>query len=206
MVKGRFSIFFLAVMLLSSWGKPSAQQGRAAVMALAGVLFPVQDTIEARAATGFGFLLPLTPRTRVGVEFLYARLNSLGTLRGLGEGELTVTPFLLFLQHDLVSTRMFKLHLAAGAGLLFSDFRGRFITIPEVTITQKIPTRLAVNLAAGVALPLTDFLVLFGQGGYLTCRATGQTILRDMNFGQTREEFSVDLSSGQALLGLAFYF
>ena len=192
--------------LLCLKGQMAAQQGRAAVMALAGMMFPVQKTIEARAVTGFGLLLPLAPRTRAGVEFLYSRLNSLGSGDGLGEGRLAVTPFLLFLQQDLLSARFFKFHVAAGAGLVFSDFRGRFITIPEVTITQKIPTRPAVHLAAGVTFILTDRLVLFGQGGVLFCHATGQTIVRDMNFGQTSENFSVDLSSEQVLLGLAYYF
>jgi hypothetical protein len=196
-------VFFV---LLASRGNAAAPQGRAAVMVLAGMTFPVQKTIEARAVTGFGLLLPLAPRTRAGVHFLYARLNSLGSDDGLGEGNLALTPFLLFLQYDLVSTKFFKFHLAAGAGLVFSDFRGRFITIPEVTITQKIPTRPAVHLAAGVTIPLSDRLVLFGQGGALFCQATGQTIIRDMNIGQSTENFSVNLGSRQVVLGLAFYF
>lgn len=206
MIKRSFGNFLLASFILSLVGQAAAQEGQAGLTAMAGVVFPSQNTLKAGAVTGFGLILPLASRTRAGIQFLTSRLKSLGSPEGLGQGSLTVTPFLLFLQQDFVSSRFFKVYLAAGAGLIFSDFRGNFITIPEVTITQKIPTRPAVHLAVGLAFPITDRLVLFGQGGTLYCRAVGQTIIRDMNFGQSREEFSVSLSSQLACFGLVYYF
>jgi len=206
MTKSSFGDFLLALFMLSLVGQAAAEVGQAGLTAVAGVVFPVQNTLKAGAGTGFGLLLRLAPRTRAGIHFLYSQMRSLGSPEGLGQGNLKVTPFILFLQHDLVSSRFFKVQLAAGAGLIFSDFRGNFITIPEVTITQKIPTRPAVHLAVGIALPITDRLTLFGQGGTLYSRARGQTIIRDMNFGQSREEFSVNLSSQLAFIGLVYYF
>jgi hypothetical protein len=206
MTKRSFGNILVASFLLSLMGQTAAQEGQAGLTAMAGIMFPAQNTLKAGAITGFGLLLRLAPRTRASIQFLTARLKSQGSPEGLGQGSLILTPFLLFVQHDFVSTRFLKVHLAAGAGLVFSDFRGSFVSIPEVTITQKIPTRPVVHLGVGFGFPLTGRLVLFGQAGALYSRARGQTIIRDMNFGQSREEFSVNLSSQLAFFGLAFYF
>jgi hypothetical protein len=206
MSKRPVASFRLALFLLTLAASTAAGQRTAGLTAFAGAVFPAQSTLEAGAATGFGLLLPLASRTRLGVHFVDAQLKSIGSQDGLLEGRLTITPFLLFVQQDLVVSQRFKIFLAAGGGLLFAQFRGDFITIPEVTITQAVPTRLAVHLAAGISFSITERLAIFGQAGFLFCRATGRTTIRDMNFGQSQEEFSVNLSSQQSFLGLVYYF
>jgi hypothetical protein len=206
MTKRSLTNYLLASFLLILFGQAVAQEGRVGLTAMAGVMFPGQDNLEAGASTGFGLLLRLAGRTRAGIQFLASRLNSRGNPEGLGQGSLILTPFLLVVQQDLVSGRFFKVQLAGGAGLIFSDFRGKAITIPEVTITQKIPVRPAVHLELSIAFPLTDRLVLCGQAGTLYSRASGQTTIRDMNLGQTRKEFSMNLSSQTVFIGLIYYF
>ena len=206
MLKRPVASFRLALCLLILAAGTAAGQRTAGLTAFAGAVFPAQSTLEAGAATGFGLLLPLASRTLLGIHFIDAQLKSLGSQSGLLEGRLTISPFLLFVQQDLVVSQRFKIFLAAGGGLLFAQFRGDFITIPEIAITQTIPTRPALLLAAGSSFSIMESLTIFGQAGFLFCRATGRTTIRDMNFGQSQEEFSVNLSSQQSFLGLVFYF
>jgi len=196
------ALFFSAVSL-SCFASPA--RTAPGVEAFAGFLIPAAGPLDKGPVTGFGLTWPLAGHTRLGVHFLSAGLNSRGESHGLLPGRLTLTPFLVFLRQEVPLGGRLAVHLTAGGGVVFSGFKEEVITIPEVTISQSLPASVALHLACRVSVSLIGGLGFFVQGGYLFCRTTGRTTIRDMNFGTSIEEFSADLSSLQAVAGLAFH-
>ena len=191
---------------LSSAAGAAAERRTSGLEAFGGMIFPVPETLDRGLVTGFGFTWPLARYTRVGVHFLYASISSRGEADGLLEGRLTLTPFLVFLRQDIALGSRLAFHLAGGGGILFARLREDVITIPEVTISQHLPNSAALHASARLSLSLTDSLALFVQGGYLFCRTTGTTTIRDMNLGVSGQEFTADLSSLHGVAGLVLNF
>jgi len=171
-----------------------------------GAIFPVPDSLERNAVTGFGLTWPLARRTRLGVHFQYARIVSRGEVDGILPGELTLTPFLVFVRRNFALGARWSAYLAGGGGVVFARLREDAITIPEVRISQSFPCRAALHLAGGFSFNPTRKLMIFVQGGCLLFRTTATTTIRDMNFGVSEREFAADLGSLQAVGGLAFHF
>jgi hypothetical protein len=203
-VKPARALFILAL-TLAAFLDAAASRRTASVEAFAGGMFPFRGALGRAATTGFGVTWPLADNTRVGVHFIRSVLSSGGDPGGLLPGKLTLTPFLVFIRQDLRLGGRWAVHLSGGGGFVFATLREDVVTIPEVTISQRLPNSPALHLAARVSFALAESLSVFIQGGAVHCRTTGTTTVRDMNFGVSGSEFKANLGSAQGIAGLAFH-
>lgn len=199
------SVWLFLFGLMFAAGK--AAEGRTTgVEVFGGAMLPVRDFLGRNTVTGFGILWPCARRTRIGVHFVYADLPSRGEGDGILPGRLVLTPFLAFVRQEFSLGERWAVHVAGGGGIVFARLREDVITIPEVAISQRFPSRAALHFAGGFSYSPARNLKAFVRGGWILFRTTGTTTIRDMNFGVSEREFAADLSTFQAVGGLAVYF
>jgi hypothetical protein len=78
------------------------------------------------------------------------------------------------------------------------------ITIPEITIEQRIKNRLCLQVGIGIDIPLSHSFVLFTEAAYFHNKSTGITKISDLNFGTSIEEFPVKLHSWIFYIGIKY--
>lgn len=175
--------------------------------ASAGIASPKEKNINSGFETGFGFTLELNRRVSLLFDFGYWKSETIEESGKLMNGKLVVTPFLVSLRYSLLEGEAVAPYVFIGAGFVFSSFEiGEYITIPEITINQKIENGICLHAGAGGSFNVSSNFALFAEMVYLFRETTGETIITDMNFGVSTEEFSLSLSSFLLRFGIRYFF
>ncbi len=202
--KTKGAIILLSILCLSSLGYAQAQKF---VLRLhAGLSSPHEENIEASVETGFGLELSLQKNISISFDYGYFKGNVREAPDGLYDGNLAVTPFLITVSYSFFKNQAFSPYIRLGAGIIFANFKiGDIITIPEVTITQKVNNGISAYAGLGGIFDLTENISIFTEAGYLYREATATTIINDLNFGISEESFSLNLNSVFLILGVKFF-
>lgn len=172
-----------------------------------GVAIPKEKNILSAFESGFGFSLPLTKRIFLSVNFGHWKSRVKEKEGSLMNGELSITPFFLSLQFKLRERSQINPYVFIGANLVVTKFEiGEYITIPEVTLNQKIGNGPGLHFGMGTDFSLTENLALFAEVIYLVRKAEAETTFTDMNFGVTTEQFSISLDSIVFQIGIKYFF
>jgi hypothetical protein len=199
-ILGTILFFFLSLQGL-------AQGQRSSFHANVGIAFPKEENIKSGFESGFGFSLPLSKKMSLAFDFGYWKSTVHEKLGKLFNGKLSINPFLFSLHYALAAEKFVVPYIFLGSSLIFTTFKiGKYISIPEITINQKVENGIGVHLGSGANVKLTMNLALFGEISYLYRKAKGKTIITDMNFGVSTKEFSINLGSLQVGLGMKYFF
>lgn len=197
-------LFFCLSFLVFPWSSPAQ---KANFHANPGFAIPKEINILPAFESGFGFSLSLTKRIFLSINFSYWKSNVEEKEDSLMNGELSITPFLLSLQFKLRERSQINPYVFLGANLVFTKFEiGEYITIPELTLNQKVGNGPGLHFGTGADFSLTEHLALFVEGMYLFRKAEAETTFTDLNFGVTTEEFSVSLDSLIFQVGIKYFF
>lgn len=171
-----------------------------------GMALPQEGNIESGFETGFGFSYSIDKKISLTFDFSYWRSDVSKDHPDLYDGELSVTPFLVSLQYSLLEEAAVIPYIFAGTGFIFSNFEiGDIITIPEISINQKVENGISFYCGAGGRIKFTSNLALLTEITYLFRDATGETTITDMNFGVSKEGFSIDMSSLVLRVGIKYF-
>jgi len=202
-----FRIMGLLLSLLILTFSLAGQGRQRGIHASVGYAWPRQDNLGSALASSLGLDFQLRRNWRLVLDFSYARFPVNFDPQGLMEGTLVSTPFWIRLQYSFFPGPISP-YLGGGAGYVFNRFQMEgMVTIPEVTISQKVDDDWGFIVGIGVEWRLKgEQATLFGEINYLTCSPPGVTSINDMNFGRREERFSVDLNSWQLRLGIRYFY
>ena len=156
--------------------------------------------------SGFGFSVPVSKDTHLAFSFGAWRSQISTKPGGLQNGSLTVNPFFVSLYYFLASDRSIFPYLFIGGGYIFSSFRmGDIVTIPEITLSQKVSNSPGGEAGAGIQLKVSEQVFLSADVSFLYSKTSGTTTIQDLNFGTTTEDFSLVLSTLVFRLGIKFF-
>lgn len=196
-----FLVFFHLIGAALIWGQ------RMNVHAHGGVASPRQANIKEAFESGFGFSYSLSHKIWISFDFEYWKSRVDENPQELLKGKLTMTPFLVSINHSILNKINFFPYVSLGIGYIFYDFRlGDIITIPEITITQSVANRPAIQVGIGGQRRIWERLALYIETLYLYTKSKGVTTITDLNFGVQTEEFSLDLSTLVIKLGIRYQF
>lgn len=197
-----FPVFLGVCLLLAAvpvYGRNSPQGLTVSIHT--GAFLPANDGLNPAFLTGFGLSYPLYKNFSANFDFTLCK-NSVEEKPGsLLNGNLTVTHFLFSLDFSFLKGEKWTPYLFGGSGFVFADFEiGSYISIPEVTIRQRVDSGLCFFTGGGLRARLWRNFRLFAEVKYLYRKAPGKTIITDMNFGTKEEPISVNLS-GLCIMG-----
>lgn len=156
--------------------------------------------------SGFGFSFLI--KKDVHLSFNFGACNSQVTAKpdGLQNGSLTVNPFFVSLHYfPGHEDRLIYPYLFIGGGYIFTSFRMEdVVTIPEITLSQKVDNSPGGQVGAGIQLKVSKRISLSADVSYLYNKTSGTTTLQDLNFGTTTEDFSLLLSAIIFQIGIKF--
>lgn len=197
-------LFFCLSFLAFPWPSPAQ---KANFHANPGVAIPKDKNILSAFESGFGFSLSLTKRIFLSINFGHWKSRVKEKEASLMNGELSITPFFLSLQFKLRERSQINPYVFLGANLVVTEFEiGEYITIPEVTLNQKVENGPGLHFGIGTDFGLTENLALFTEGIYLVRKTEAETTFTDMNFGVTTEKFSISLDSLVFQIGIKYFF
>lgn len=206
-MKSRKAAFILIISLLLAGTENLVWAERFSVHANGGFSFPREGNMRSGWESGFGFAYTLNKKVAAFFDFGFWKSEVEEEPGKLLDGKLSVTPFLFSLQYYFFEKRAFIPYIFAGIGYIFYDFKLKdIVTIPEITITQKVENGLGFQAGLGAQVQISDRLSLFGEALYLYRKAEGTTTTFDLNFGTTIEEFSLDTSTSLIRLGIRYLF
>jgi outer membrane protein W len=198
-------IFFIFLFLAGNynlvWGE------RFSVHANGGYSFPREKNMSSGWESGFGFSYAISKKIFASFDFGFWKSGVDGEPGKLLDGKMSANPFLLSLQYYLYEKRNFLPYVFMGVGYVFYDFKLEdIITIPELTITQKIDNGLSLHAGLGAVIQISEKLSFFGEALYFYRKADATTTRSDLNLGTTTEKFSIDTSASIIRLGLKYLF
>ena len=206
-MKPKKAAFILIISLFLAGAENLAWAQRFIVHANGGFSFPQEGNMKSGLESGFGFAYILNKKVAAFFDFGFWKSEVEEEPGKLLDGKLSVTPFLFSLQYYFYEKRDFNPYIFAGIGYIFYDFKLKdIITIPEITITQKVENGLGFQAGLGAQVKILDRLSIFGEALYLYHKAEGITTISDLNFGTTTEEFSLNTSTSLIRLGIRYIF
>jgi len=201
----RFLLMILSLLIITYHG--FSNDPRFSFHVNAGMALPLDENIKSGFQSGFGFSYPLSQKASISFNFSYWKSRVEEERNKLLNGKMTVTPFTVSLQYNLIKEKYIIPYIFMGIGLIFTSFKiDDYVTIPEVTLTQKVQNGISVHLGVGANVRMRESWVFFAEMLYLHREAGAETRISDMNFGVRIEEFSVNLSSISAQAGVKFTF
>jgi opacity protein-like surface antigen len=198
------SVLIVSLMLLCQC--LHAQRQSLSFHAHMGMASPAKKNIHSSLASGFGIAYPFTDTLAVVLDFEFWRSSVDVDPDDFYNGEISMTPFLVSMQNSLTSGGRIHPYVLIGTGYVFSSFKiGDVITIPEVTISQKVKSGMCFQAGAGTMFKITKSVALTVEGFFLFRKATGTTTINDLNFGLSTSDFSVDLSTLMLHIGIKYF-
>jgi len=205
-VKQRTRLLFPLIAALALFSaRVWAQSSHWSFHAQVGRAVPSEKNIRAGFVSSFGVRFPLIPRFSASFDFVYWKSSVEETPGGLYGGNLTVTPFSGSLRLAPFPRSRLSPYAFAGGGIAFTRFEmGAIVTLPEVSIRQKLENGPFLTAGLGATAGVLPSLGVFVEAGYLGRRAGGTTTISDMNFGVRTEKFQVSLDVFFIQVGLEY--
>ncbi|MFW6123610.1 MAG: hypothetical protein ACOC5G_00140 [Acidobacteriota bacterium] len=171
-----------------------------------GLCWMLKKNIDSGLKTGFGFSVPVVEKTTLTFDFGFWKSGVQEETGGLYDGTLTMAPFQASLYYTLFETRRFAPYVFGGTGIVFSHFKAEdIISIPEVSIDQKVNNGISLHAGAGSFLKINKRIAFYGEACFFYRKGEGSTTYTDMNFGKSTKNFSLDLSSLVFSIGIKYY-
>jgi len=79
------------------------------------------------------------------------------------------------------------------------------VTIPEITLSQKVENNLGGQLGAGIQIKMSKRLFFNLDASYFYGKVSATTTIQDLNFGTTTEDFSLLFSAFIFQLGIKYF-
>jgi hypothetical protein len=117
--KTKAAIVLLSLLCLSSLGY--AQTQKLVLRLHAGLVSPLEESIEASVETGFGIEMSLQKNISISFDYGYWKSSIKEALDGLYDGNLTVTPFLITVTYSFFKNQSFSPYIRLGAGIILSS-------------------------------------------------------------------------------------
>lgn len=181
--------------------------GRFSVQACGGVIFPDEGSIDPAIALGFGLNYSLSQKLWISCGLGYWK-SGVGEEPGkLYKGKLYSTPFLVSIHYSMLKKSKFVPYVFVGFGYILYDlWLEDIITIPEITITQKVDNDPAYFGGIGGQAQFWAKISLFVEMSYFYSKPEVKTIVIDLNFDVFREEFSLDMRTINIRFGVKYQF
>ncbi|MFP4082843.1 MAG: outer membrane beta-barrel protein [Candidatus Aminicenantes bacterium] len=171
-----------------------------------GISLPAEENVNSAFDSGFGFAVAVNKKLWFSFNFDYWRSQVKETEKKLLEGKLSETPFLASVHYSLTESKTFNPYVFAGIGFVFSHFDiGEYVTIPEVTINQKVENGPALQAGLGGWFRVSKRWAVFAEALYLYRKTDGKTIITDLNLGVTEDSFSLNMSASLLRVGIRYF-
>jgi hypothetical protein len=202
--KTKYGIIILAVLFFSS--PLLAQNPQGSVHVNGGLSWFLKENIDSGFETGFGFSFPLFHKNSLVFNFGYWKSSVHKEADGLYSGTLSMAPFQASLYYHILEIKGFIPYVFGGAGMIFTHFKMEdLVTIPEVSIDQKVNNGVSFHAGAGSHLKINKHLALYSEICFLYRKAEGTTTITDMNKGVSIEKFPLNLNSFALRFGIRYY-
>jgi len=206
MQKRIFLTFFLLCFLLLVQNVMGQEETSMRIHGSIGLASMSEKSYGSGFWSGFGFSVLI--KKDVHLSFNFGAWNSQVNANpdGLQNGTLTVSPFFVSLQYfPGHGDRLINPYLFIGGGYIFTSFRMEdIVTIPEITLSQKVDNSPGGQVGAGIQLKVSKRISLSTDVSYLYNKTSGTTTIQDLNFGTTKEDFSLILSAIIFQIGIKF--
>lgn len=206
MQKRTFLIFFLVCFLLFAQNVLGQGDRNMRIHGSFGLSQVSEKNISSGFWSGFGFSVPIKKDLHLSFNFGAWKSQTRSKPDGLQDGSLTVNPFFASLYYFLgLGDRSITPYIFFGGGYIFSIFKMEdVVSIPEITFSQNIDNSFGGQVGAGIKIEVSRRISLTGDASYLYSKTSGTTIIQDLNFGTTTDDFSLILSSIILQLGIEF--
>ena len=163
----RCSSVLLLVFLLC--GSGFSGDRKSSFHAGAGWAKPAGNSLNGSFQTDFGFSLAIAGKISLMLDFSSWKSAVEEQPGGnLLDGVLTMTPYLGAIRLDLGSSPSISPYLFGGIGYVVSSFRmGDIVTVPEVSITQKVRSGIGFQGGGGVLFRIAESIGIFIEGLYV---------------------------------------
>ena len=171
-----------------------------------GLSSPSEQTLARGVWSSFGFSVPLEKKIHLAFNFGTWKSQASAKPGGLQDGSLSVSPFFVSLQYSLTSGRTINPFVFIGGGYFFSSFKmENLVTIPEITLSQKVENSPGGQVGAGIQIKMSKRILFSLDVSYFYGKASAITTIQDLNFGTTIEDFSLILNVFIFQVGLKFF-
>ena len=203
----RKKIFFVLALAGLLFISPlKAEKPRSSLHINSGFCWMLKENIDSGLKTGFGFSVPLLKNTTLTLDFGYWKSSVNEGPGELYNGTLSMAPFNASLYYTLFETKRLAPYVFGGGGFIFSNFEMEDpITIPEVSIDQEVNNGMSFHAGAGSFLRINNHISLYAEACFLYRKGDVTTTITDMNFGESTENFSLNLSCLSLCLGVKYY-
>ncbi|MFC2161553.1 outer membrane beta-barrel protein [Acidobacteriota bacterium] len=206
MVKRTFLTFFLVCLMLANQNVSGQEKTGMRIHCSLGLSSMSEKKNDSGLWSGFGFSLPIHKTVDLSFNFGAWKSQVNANPHGLFDGSLKVNPFFVSLYYFMgKGDRSVIPYVFIGGGYIFSNFRkDEGVTIPESTISQKIDNSPGGQVGAGIKFKVSNRMSLITDVSYLYSKTSASTIIQNLNFGTTREDFSLILSALIFQVGVKF--
>lgn len=206
-MREKFKSFFLILSLLSFFVLANAETQTLSIHAKIGAASPVEEHIHSSLSGAFGLALHFDNKISVSLDLGSWKSLVDEKLHRMFKGKMTLTPLLISFRYFLTLDKRISSYTVIGGGYVFTHFKmDDVITIPEITISQKVTSGLCLHVGLGASLKITKSFGLLAEGVYFSRKSKGVTTISDMNFGSSSEEFSVRLHTILFQVGIISFF
>ncbi|MFC2166983.1 outer membrane protein [Acidobacteriota bacterium] len=206
MHKRTFYIFFLVCFFLLIQDSLGQAETSLRIHGSVGLSQMSEKSFGSGFWSGFGFSIPINRDVHMSFNFGAWKSQVNSNADGLQDGSLTVNPFFASLYYFLkLGNQSIAPYVFVGGGYIFSSFRmDDVVTIPEISFSQKIENSPGGQIGAGIKIEVSKRISLTSDVSYFYSKTSGTTILQDLNFGTSTDEFSLRLNAIIFQLGIKF--
>lgn len=200
------AVSFGLMLIFLNPGTVFNQEGRVIrVQGFMGASSPMEKNIGAGLWSSIGFSIPVKQKLFLSLDFGHWTSEVNGSAGELLDGTVYVNPFMVSAAYFLMPDRAITPYVFLGGGFVFSRFRlGDIITIPEISLSQKIENGPGGKIGVGMEMDLTGSISIVGEVSYLFRVAQAKTTVQDMNIGLSVEDFTINLSAFVLHLGFRY--
>ncbi|MDH4217962.1 MAG: hypothetical protein OEY18_02005 [Candidatus Aminicenantes bacterium] len=172
-----------------------------------GFVSPSENYIHSSLTGGLGIVLPIKGNVSFSLDLGFWKSSVDEKPNKFYEGKMTLIPFLASFRYSLLPDKTINPYAYIGTGYVITRFKmENIITLPEITIDQKIKNGLCVHAGAGTDVRISESCSVTAEGFYFSRKTKGTTTISDMNVGVTSEEFSVRLNAFIFQIGVKYFF
>lgn len=172
-----------------------------------GFVSPSENYIHSSLAGGLGIVLPVKGNISFSLDLGFWKSSVDVKPNKFYEGKMTLIPFLASFRYSLLPDKTINPYAYIGTGYVITRFKMEdIITLPEITIDQKIKNGFCVYAGAGADIRISESLGMTAEGFYFHRKTTGTTTISDLNFGMSSENFLVRLHAFIFQIGVKYFF
>jgi outer membrane protein W len=187
--------------------KAAAFDIRLGISAYGGVAIPAEKYVQHKFLAGLRFHIIFEGKFDLALDGSSWGSQVEENQTDLMAGKLDLFPLFVSVTFSPLKGRLFSPYFLAGQGLVFSRFfQGGYISIPEVTVSQKVKSGIGYVLGLGADIRIESHLFLSPEILHLWRKAEGETTYYYWGSVYLIRKFTVDLDSAILRIGLRYVF